>query len=81
MKKRRIILINQALAAYVCEDYLLNLSSNLKSTPKDLRVAHINICSLRYKMDEIRLLQRICRFDILAITETHLNASVPDNSL
>ena len=41
----------------------------------------MNICSLRYKIDELRLLQRICGFDILGISETHLDSSVPDNFL
>ena len=36
---------------------------------------------LRNKMDELRCLQRVCRFDILAITESHLDSSVPDGSL
>ena len=63
------------------EDYLENLSSILNYSSKDLRVAHLNICSLRYKIDELRLLQRICGFDILGISETHLDSSVPDNFL
>ena len=41
----------------------------------------MNICSLRYKIDELRLLQRICGFDILGISETHLDSFVPDNFL
>ena len=63
------------------EDYLENLSKILNYSSKDLRVAHLNICSLRYKIDELRLLQRICGFDILGISETHLDSSVPDNFL
>ena len=63
------------------EDYLENLSKILNYSFKDLRVAHLNICSLRYKIDELRLLQRICGFDILGISETHLDSSVPDNFL
>ncbi|CAH3133336.1 unnamed protein product, partial [Porites lobata] len=62
-------------------DYLENLSRILNYSSKDLRVAHLNICSLRYKIDELRLLQRICGFDILGISETHLDSSVPDNFL
>ena len=63
------------------EDYLENLSKILNYSSKDLRVAHLNICSLQYKIDELRLLQRICGFDILGISETHLDSSVPDNFL
>ena len=38
----------------------------------------MNVRSLRSKIDEIRLLQESCNFDILAITESHLDSSVPD---
>ena len=41
-------------------------------------MAHLNVRSLRSKIDEIRLLQELCNFDILAITESHLDSSVPD---
>ena len=63
------------------DDYLEILSRILNYSSKDLKVAHLNICSLRYKIDELRLLQRICGFDILGISETHLDSSVPDNFL
>ena len=66
----------QSLAS---EDYLENLSRILNYSSKDLRVAHLNICSLRYKIDELRLLHRVCGFDILGISETPLDSSVPDN--
>ena len=49
-----------------------------KSSIKDIKVAHLNVRSLRLKIDEIRLLQQLCKFDILAITESHLDNSVPD---
>ena len=52
---------------------------SLNTSHNDLRIAHLNVCSLQNKMDEIRLLQTICRFDILAIS--HLNSSIPDNIL
>ena len=38
-----------------------------------MRIAHINICSLRNKLDELRVLQELCKFDIIGITESHLN--------
>ena len=59
--------------------HLQDLNEKLNSSShKDVRIAHINICSLRYKVDEIRCLQRQCKFEILAITETHLDSSVSD---
>ena len=35
--------------------------------------------SIRNKFDELRVLQSICRFDIIAITETHLDSSISNN--
>ena len=47
----------------------------------DIRVGRLNICSLRNKIDELRLIQNICRFDILGITETHLNSTDADREI
>ena len=62
-------------------DHLAQTASKLASAPKDLRVAHLNIRSIRNKMEELRTLQHVCNFDIIGITETHLNKSVSDNGL
>ena len=32
-------------------------------------------------MEELRTLQYVCKFDIIGITETHLDKSVSDNDL
>ena len=54
--------------------HLLNRARKLEArSRKDLRVAHLNVCSLRNKIEELKCLQLICKFDILAITETHLD--------
>lgn len=64
------------------ESHLTVLAQKLQScSSKDLRVAHLNIRSLRNKIDELRCLQLLCKFEILAITETHLDKSVPNNAL
>ena len=39
------------------------------------------MCSLRNKIEELRCLQLLCKFEILAITETHLNKNVPDTEI
>ena len=39
-----------------------------KCSARDLKVAHLNICSLRNKIDELRCLQLLCKFEVLAIT-------------
>ena len=64
------------------ESHLADLTQHLQSFPaKDLRVAHLNVCSLRNKMDVLRFLQLLCKFDMIAITETHLDKTVPDSVL
>ena len=63
------------------EDIYGEVSSQLLRFPRDIRVAHINVCSIRNKIDELRCLQLSCRFEVLAITETHLDKSIPSTSL
>ena len=64
------------------ENHLLDLAQKLETcSSEDLRVAHLNVCSLRNKIEELRCLQLICRFEILAITETHLDKTVSDETL
>ena len=46
-----------------------------------MNIAQINIRSLRNKVDEVKILLSICRFDILAITETHLDEKISDKQL
>ena len=60
---------------------------NLKKTihsSKELRnglcCAHININGLYNKLDEIRLLLQESKFDLLAITETHLSEEIHKNT-
>ena len=62
-------------------DDLFNMANELNAAPKDISVGHLNICSLRNKIDELRLIQNICRFDILGITETHLNSTDADRDI
>lgn len=51
------------------ENYLQQAALHLNSSTKDLNIAHLNVCSIRNKIDELRVLQSICAFDIIAITE------------
>ena len=61
---------------------LVAISSPVEaSSVKDLRVAHLNVCSIRNKIDELRCLQLLCRFELTAITETHLDKTVRDEAL
>ena len=40
---------------------LKELTTKLNLSLKDLKIAHLNICSLRNKIDELRYLQETCR--------------------
>lgn len=53
---------------------IANLAASLDYSPKSLRIAHLNICSLRNKLDELRVLQKLCKFDTIGITGSHLNS-------
>ena len=55
------------------ECHLADLLTSLDYSPKSLRIAHLNICRLRNKLDELKVLQELCKFDIIGITESHLN--------
>ena len=54
---------------------LKEFTTKLNLSLKDLKIAHLNICSLRNKIDELRYLQEACQFDIIAIPESHLDAA------
>ena len=41
-----------------------------------LNIAQLNICSIKNKIDEIRMLLHVCKFNIFAITESHLDKSI-----
>ena len=63
------------------DNYLLKIASDLDTAPTDLRITHLNTRSLRNKIEEVRLLQRICRFDRLGIIWSHLNSSDADHDI
>lgn len=46
-----------------------------------LKVAHLNFNGLTNKMSEIRFLLQETRFDILGLTETHLNNKIEDHQI
>ena len=53
--------------------------TSINKLPKGLILAHINICSLRHKTQELAQFLKLNKVDILAIPETHLD-SIIDNS-
>lgn len=62
-------------------DYLQDFAREIGSGSNNLSVAHLNIRSLRNKLDEVKVLMQVCRFDILAITETHLDRKISNKQL
>ena len=73
--------LNKAYPRDDDENYPQQAAQILNSSTKDLKIAHLNVCSIRNKIDELRVLQSICRFDIIAITETHLDSSISHSHL
>ena len=65
----------------VARNYLQDFVKSLDKGSNNMKVAHINIRSIRNKIEEVKLLLYVCRFDILAITETHLNRKISNNQL
>lgn len=63
------------------EDYLLKFKSEINRGSSDFSVAQLNVRGLRNKMDEIKLLLKVCCFNILAITETFLDKNILDKQL
>ena len=64
------------------ESHLSDLVQQFEaSSVKDVRMAHLNVFSVRNKIDELRCLQLLCRFELIAITGTHLDKTVRDEAL
>ena len=57
-------------------DYLEEFAGSISGDSNNLKIAQINIRSLRNKIDEVKLLLKLCSFDILAITETYLDRNI-----
>ena len=81
VNKQSIRNIKERGVAHKKSDYLQDFASDIHAGSKNLSIAHLNIRSLRNKVDEVRLLLRVCKFDILAITETHLDKGISNRQL
>lgn len=65
-----------------CEgDYLQDFVGWMHKGKHVLSIAHINIRSLRNKVDEIRILLNVCKFDVLTISETYLDKKISNSQL
>lgn len=63
------------------KDYLQEFARDINQRSSNLKIAEINMRSLRNEVDEIKLFLHECRFDILAITETHLDRKITNRQL
>ena len=52
-----------------------------KLPKKGLKMAHINICSIRNKLNEVGDLLLLNNLHILAVSETHLDSTFEDTSV
>ena len=63
------------------KDYLEQFVNSLDNSSSNPRIAHINVRSLRNKLDEIKILLKVCRLDVLSITESHLDEKIANQQL
>ena len=63
------------------DEYLQDLVHKLTTNTKHLKIAHLNVRGLRKKVDELRILLKLCRFDVFGVTETHLNSEIIDGEI
>ena len=51
------------------------------SMSKGFKIAHLNVCSLRHKVDDVRILLNENDIDILCLTETWLDKNINDGDI
>ena len=51
------------------------------SMSKGFKIAHLNVCSLRHKVDHVRILLNENDIDILCLTETWLDRNINDSDI
>ena len=55
--------------------------TSIDKLPKGLILAHINICSLSNKTEDLALFLKSNKVDILAISETHLDSLIENSKI
>ena len=63
------------------DEYLQDLVHKLTTNAKHLKIAHLNNRGLRKKVDELRILLKLCHFDVFGVSETHLNSEIIDGEI
>ena len=61
-------------------NYLMVISSNQLEI-FGLKCGHLNVNGLYHKLDEVKVLLEETKFDILALTETHLQDAATDSEI
>ena len=69
------------MSRLLCNGHSMILSMRDICRLNGLTIGHINVCSLRNKVDEIHILLLDSKLDILGISETNLDCNIPDSSL
>ncbi|XP_069134336.1 uncharacterized protein [Argopecten irradians] len=62
-------------------DFYQSSDKEVQNLPPGLRFAHLNVRGLLSKLDYIRILLRNQTFDVLTISESHLDDSIEDGEL
>ena len=60
---------------------MITLFKHDKICAKRLKIAHLNVRGLRNKVDELRILLKLCRFDAFGVTETHLKSEIAEGEI
>ena len=63
------------------DEYLQDLVHKLATSAKHFKIAHLNVRGLRKKVDKLRILLKLCCFDVFGVTETHLNSEIIDGEI
>ena len=63
------------------DEYLQDLVHKLTTNAKHLKIAHLKNRGLRKKVDELRILLKLCHFDVFGESETHLNSEIIDGEI
>ena len=58
-----------------------NLANEIQTSPSGLKVGHLNVNGLLSKIHEVIYLLNETKFDVLAISETHLHKNVSDSQI
>lgn len=53
----------------------------LTKLPKGVKFAHVNLCGILNKIDQVKILLKYCIFDVFAVTESKLDHHISDSEI